>query len=71
MDYPIPMPEPEPSYEGPCVIQITIFDFFLLWIGAGIGYFMIGHCGANLCYRPRPPSNQQPNQVILARTISS
>lgn len=70
MDYPIPEPLPEPLPDGPCVIQITILDFFLLWIGAGIGYFMIGHCGANLCCKPPSPP-QQPNQVILARSLSS
>ena len=66
MDYPIPEPEPE----GPCVIQINLLDFFLLLMGAGIGYFMIGHCGGFWCLRNRE-QQPTPTQVILARTISN
>ena len=80
MNYPIPMPEPEPLPNEPCVIQINLLDFFLLWIGAGIGYFMVGHCGGLWCLKSnRPPSASwtsvreptETNQVILARTISN
>ena len=67
---PEPLPEPEPVYDEPCVVQITLLDFFLLWIGAGIGYFMIGHCGGNFCCKP-PSTTPEPNQIILARTLSN
>jgi len=79
MDYPIPIPEPlpEPEPETPCVIQINLLaehtfglDFFLLLMGAGIGYFMIGHCGGLWCLRNRE-QQPTPTQVILARTISN
>jgi len=59
------IPEPEPSEA--CDVFIPQISYFVLFFGAGIGWFVSGYLLADCCYyRRRDRPNEQP---ILAESI--
>ena len=70
----ISLPEPEPLNDCNCGCDsnyLERFSYFIIFIGSGIGWFLMGHTFADCCYyrnRPRPRTTDDP--PILARAIS-
>lgn len=62
----IDYPEPEP-YEYECtVVQVDPLQYFLVWFGAGIGYFILGgQCG--FCFL----RDRRNDEIIVAQSINS
>jgi hypothetical protein len=50
-----------------CQFKISYNDFVMIWMGAGVGYFMIGYLFANCLDKWRNPQPQQP--LLIAREI--
>ncbi len=52
-----------------CQFMISYDDFVWIWMGAGVGYFVIGyliaHCFYTHCPRLRPPERD----VLIAREV--
>ena len=59
-------PQTEPQTE-PCVIVLDPSGYFLMLIGATIGYYLTGYYLAAACMRRNQRNN---NNIIIAETLS-
>ena len=62
-----PEPEPETQLQHNCVITLDPSGYFLMLIGATIGYYLIGYYITATCIRRRRNNN---NNIIIAESLS-
>ena len=66
-----PEPEPyeyeQPTGQDPCIIQVNVGDYLLLWVGAGVGYFIMGFYSTLCCSRN---VRNRDSDVIVAESIN-
>jgi hypothetical protein len=57
-----------PSMED-CQFKVSYDDFVMIWMGAGVGYFLIGYLFAQCCYQYFPRLRPPEQNVLIAREI--
>lgn len=57
-------PEPEPQHN--CIITLDPSGYFLMLIGATIGYYLMGYYLTAACMRRNQRNN---NNIIIAETL--
>ena len=50
-----------------CFFKVSYDDFVMIWMGAGVGYFIIGYLIANACYTLKRRNDN--GEVLIAREV--
>lgn len=61
-----PEPEPQTQLQHNCVITLDPSGYFIMLIGATIGYYIIGYYITTTCVRRR----RNNNNIIIAESLS-
>jgi len=52
-----------------CFFKVSYDDFIIIWMGAGVGYFLIGYLIASCGYQCLPRLRPQEQDVLIAREV--